>query len=465
MSRDALAATFLFDGLDDTQLDQLVAAGSVVDLGPGEVAFTEGHPADSLWVLLDGGLRLTRRLAQEEVVLAETTQAGAWAGGLQAYGAAASEATFMATGRTTTRSRLFRLSSEDLGRLLTDWFPLGKHLLDGVFQTVRGIDAQVRQHSSLVALGTLAAGFAHELNNPSAAAARAADQLRDLIDDVTGRFVTLATAPVDGATLGRLVALSDPTHRPRARLDPLAMADMESAVTDRLEGLGVEAPWDVASGLVGSGLDDTVIDAVTEVVAPELLGDAVTVVADLAMLWTLIDDVKLATRRVADLVQAVRDYTQLDRAPRQEVDLHEGLETTLTMLRHRLAGIHVTRDYADPLPRMTVYPSELNQVWTNVLDNAVDALDGAGSIHLHTAVDEDAVTVEIRDDGPGIPAEVRERVFDPFFSTKEVGQGTGLGLDIARRIVVDRHDGTIEVHSDATGTTVRVRLPLAAPAG
>lgn len=459
MTRSELSRTFLFSTLTGEQLDELERAGTIVEFAPGAPIFTEGAPADQLWVLLEGSVTISRRMHHDEAVVAVMDRPGAWAGGLRAYGAGADQATYMGSGHANEPTRLFRLPAAELGVLLTAWSPLAKHLLDGMFQTVRGIEALARQQSSLAALGTLAAGLAHELNNPASAAAQAASELKARADGVAGGLVALGVAGLASDGLARLLggpADSGPQSAPR---DPLALADAEAVLADRLSRLGFEEPWQLAGTLAGAGLDEGILARLeaSEVAEPAA---SLKAVADFALLRSLVEDIVTATHRIADLVAAVRDYSQLDRAPLQETDVHEGLDSTLAILAHHLgSGIDVVRDYEPDLPAVNGYPAELNQVWTNLLHNASDALAGQGVIRITTGFDERHVVVDVADDGPGMPAEIRERVFDPFFTTKEVGAGTGLGLDISRRIVVDRHHGSIEVAPSDLGTTMRVRLP------
>jgi signal transduction histidine kinase len=462
MTTEELAATFLFDGLDAEQLAELAASGTFVDVRAHETVFAEGALAEHLWVLVSGHLTLCRRLDQEEVVLGAMDRPGSWAGGMRAFGEGAAQAAYLATGRTTEPSRLFRLPAGDLTRLLTTWFPFGKHLLDGMFQTVRGIDAMVRQRASLMALGTLAAGLAHELNNPAAAAVQAAQELASRIERVKSGVVDLGgAAGLAAPDLTALLDRADAADPDAARSDPLAASDLEALLGERLDALGIAEAWDLAGDLASTGLDEQVVTDVEGSVPPELVARALGVVGDMAVVRKLVRELISATGRVSGLVADVRDYSQLDRAPLQESDLNHGLESTLTIMGHRLHdGITVRREYDPELPAFTGHPGELNQVWTNLVANAIDAVGDSGTIVLRTRVDGDAVVVEVSDDGPGISDEVRDRIFEPFFTTKDVGHGTGLGLDISRRIVVERHHGTIAIDSDEMGTTMRVRLPM-----
>jgi signal transduction histidine kinase len=311
----------------------------------------------------------------------------------------------------------------------------------------------------------MAAGLAHELNNPAAAAGRAAGLLAEAVDVVgstLGRFVESGIERVDAAKLLALHREAIERAAGRTALDALDAADAEDALLERLEALGIPEPWRIAEPLAAAGVDESWLEQVATLAGPA---------TDAALGWTaatltahsLAAELQEATQRMSSLVGAVKSYAYMDRGDVVEVDLHEGLETTLIVLGHQLkhTAIQVVRDYDRSLPKLTVRGSELNQVWTNLLENAIDALGDSGTITITTRVDGDCAAIDIADDGPGIPAEIRERVFDSFFTTKEIGSGTGLGLATAYRIVVDRHDGALTVESEPGRTVFHVRLPLA----
>ncbi|MFZ4720258.1 MAG: ATP-binding protein [Ilumatobacteraceae bacterium] len=455
---EALRDTFVTKGLADEQLQQMWDAGEVVTFPPGTEAFVEGTPADFFWVLLDGSVQLTRRSGGDTVVVATMTNAGQWAGGLRAWDE--SSAAYRATGTTVGDATLFRLPSPDLARLVGEWFPFGTHLITGIYQTVRGIEATVRHRESLVALGTMAAGLAHEINNPASASLRAVAALSDTCDEMLGNLSTLAVMPISAeqfVELDRLRRELLDLALPEA--DALAMMNREDNIGLWLERHDVPEPWNLTPALAAVGADGTWLSAVESAVGPEALAPALRWVSTTFAVNRLLGELTDTTRRISNLVEAVKSYSQLDRAGRQPFDAREGLESTLVMLSPKLQQIRVRRDYGDT-PMVDGYAAEMNQVWTNLIDNAVDAMDGTGTLHIATAVVDGALQVDITDSGTGIPPEVLERIFEPFFTTKDVGKGTGLGLDISRRIVVDRHGGEITFDSTPQGTTARVRLPL-----
>jgi signal transduction histidine kinase len=456
-----LGTAALTSGLSAQQRAEMIAAGEEVVVPPGSVPFREGTPAEDLWILLEGEVELSRRLGADTVVIATMSNPGQWAGGFQAWGDDTDAMGYRATGTALTEARFFRLPSPELARLMEAWFPFGKHMATGIFQTVRSIDALVRQRGSLIALGTMAAGLAHELNNPAAAARRAVDSLRTAGDRMVGALVAMADEEISADQYRALEVLrSELVDADPAALNPVARARQEDAVGELLASMGVDDAWRLAPVLVAAGFDVDAVGRAGELVGASALDGALQWIASTAEARQLLDELADTTERISNLVGAVRSFSQLDRASVQRVDLHEGLDSTLAMLNHKLRGVTVERRFAPDLPQVEVHPGELNQVWTNLIDNAVDAMDGSGELVLATRVDGGTVRVDIIDSGHGIPAEVMDRVFEPFFTTKDVGQGTGLGLDISRRIVVEHHHGTIDFATSSDGTTATVSLPI-----
>lgn len=451
----------LFDGLSDEQVGELLAASDEYRPAPGELLFTEGTPADTWWVLLEGAVALSRRVGSEETTMGMMATPGQWAGGFAAWD---EHGNYLATARAEAPSRVLRLPSSALRTLSQQWFPFGLHFIDGLVNTVRRIESTARQREALVALGTLSAGLAHELNNPAAAATRAVDALRGTSDQ---RLETLARLAAGGITAEQFTQVDLLRRRisdTDSGLTGLDLADREDELGDWLRAHGVERGWEVAPTLAAAGVDVAWCDALAAAVPPASLPPAVEWVAASVSMNALLGEVKEATGRISTLVAAVKSYSQMDRASLQVTDLVEGLESTLVMLAHKLGtGIRVERRFAPDLPPVEAMAGELNQVWTNLVDNAVDAMGGSGTLTVSAAPDPEAdgwVVVEVADTGTGMTPEVAARAFEPFFTTKEVGRGTGLGLDISRRIVVERHSGEVAIESGGDGTLVRVRLPL-----
>jgi signal transduction histidine kinase len=461
MGADDLRSIALFDGLRDEQLRELAAAGEEVRFAPGDELFVERRPADHWWVLLEGTLSLVRRVGHEEAVLARMEWPGQWAGGFRAWDPSG---VYLATGRASSAGRILRVPATALRELADAWFPFGIHFISGLVGTVRNIESVARQREALVALGTLAAGFAHEINNPASAATRAAGALQDANDALLSSVGRLVAASVSAEQLAALDALRREIDPAEAGAAPLAVADREDALSDWLAAHGVERDWAIAPPLAAAGVDEAWCERAAALLGDRSLEAGLQWVADSLTASTLLAEVQESTGRVSDLIGVIRSYSQMDRASLQWTDVAEGLDSTLVMLARRLGdGVVVIRAYADGLPRIEAFAGELNQVWTHLIGNAVDAMQGNGTLRVSTRADGSGVAVEIGDTGPGMSEEVRAHAFEPFFTTKGVGQGTGLGLDISRRIVVERHGGDITIELRQGETVLVVRLPAHGP--
>ena len=424
--------------------------------GAGEELFRGGQPAEFWWLLLEGTLELVRRVGNEDTVLGTMGTPGQWAGGFRAWDP---NGVYMATGRSASSGRLLRVPADSLGVMAQSWFPFGVHLIKGLVQTVRNIESTARQREALVALGTLAAGLAHEINNPASASTRAVDALQGTADALLSSLRHLAEAGISAETYVELDALRQSLRPTSLSESPLDRADREDELSDWLTEHEVSEDWLVAPALAAGGADPAWCQRVADVVGPTGLDAALHWVSSSFSAAALLGEIKESTQRVSNLVAAVRSYSQLDRASVQRTDVTEGLQSTLTVLAHKLSGITVAREL-DEIPQIEAIPGELNQVWTNLIDNAIDAMDGSGTLRVSTSATDRDVVVEIADSGPGIPDDVLPHLFEPFFTTKDVGRGTGLGLDISRRIIVDRHAGDISVTRVGDETVFRVSLPL-----
>jgi signal transduction histidine kinase len=458
---DDLRGVFLFEGLSDAQLRDLIAVGDEVRFETGDVLFREGEAADFWWVLLAGRVELLRRTRWEESVAGVMDRPGIWAGGFRAW---ADQAGYMATGRAASSGVMLRVPAKALGEWARAWFPFGVHLIEGFFQTVRNMEAVSRQREALAALGTLAAGLAHEINNPASAAVRAAGALQDTCDALMASLVRLAERSLSAEQFLAIDTMRQELRGPVAAVSPLELADREEALADWLEAHGVTAAWDIAPALAAAGADIAWCERAGQVLDGGTLEPGLEWVTSTLSAPMLLSELKEATERVSGLVAVMKSYAQLDRASLQFTDVTEGIDSTLVMLGQKLGdGVTVVRDYATGLPRVEASPAELNQVWTNIIDNAIDAMDGHGTLRVSTWADPGHVIIEIADTGPGMPAEVQARAFEAFYTTKDVGQGTGLGLDIARRIIVERHHGEIAIDSRSGETVLRVQLPRTRP--
>jgi signal transduction histidine kinase len=458
MTADRLRDLAVLASLDDEELARLAAAGRERRLAAGEFLFQQGDRATAFHLVLDGQLETTREVAGEQVLLMNHGP-----GGFLGAMALLTETAYRGSTFAVDDTLLFELDGEELRRLAFTHPPLLRQFLpafESVSHAVKGVE---RDREKLLAVGKLAGGLAHELNNPAAAAARAVATLRGYERARQDAFASLA---VSGATAEQLTAIgalgAEATDRPvPEQLDALAESDREEELADELGRRGLADGREIASALTEARLGPEWIDRIAAAVGEDGLSAGLRFVAACASARVVLAELEQAARRIADLVGAVRDYSYLDQGPRQTVDIHEGLESTLALLAHKLREkqIDVVRDFDPELPTVEASGSELNQVWTNLIDNALDALDTDGRIILRTRVQGPRALVEIADNGPGIPTDLQPRVFDAFFTTKPVGHGAGLGLDIAQRIIVRNH-GEIRLESQPGDTRFQVLLPV-----
>ena len=457
-----LRELFLFEHLEDSQLAWLVEHGDVVEFPAGETICREGEVARCFWVLLAGEFAMSQLVRGDQVEITRSAQPGTYAGSTQAY-VPDVEQTYKHSLRTTADSRFFALPAAEWAEALRRWFPLAMHLVQGLFVGMQRTSSTVGERERLLALGSLSAGLTHELNNPAAAASRATGALRDRVAGMRHKLAMLAAGKLDGAVVAQLVELQEEAVNRAAtapELTAMQTSDAEDELGDLLDGRGVHGAWDLAPILVAGGLDAPWLEKVERAVPGGSLEAAVRWIAYAVETETLMGEIGDATSRISTLVDAARQYSQLDRAPRQTVDLRGLIKSTLVMMNRKLEGVTLVKEFDPDLPAVPCFPAELNQVWTNIVDNAVGAMHGAGTLTLRTLRDGPHAIVEIGDTGPGIPDDVRPRIFEPFFTTKDVGEGTGLGLDISYRIVVGKHHGDIRVRTGPTGTTFEVCLPL-----
>jgi signal transduction histidine kinase len=465
-----LRSLFLFEKLSDEQLTRLCAEGHVELIEPGPV-FAEGDPANCLYVLIEGTVVLSRRVGGDDVEISRTSQRGAYSGAFQAYLGDRVPQVYPNSLRVTEPSRFYVLGADCFAQIMNEWFPMAVHLLEGLFFGGRKTSEAVGQRERLLALGSLTAGLTHELNNPAAAAVRATASLRERVAGMRGKLRMLAGGKWEPAELQALIELQQRAAERVAKapsLDPIATSDAEDEVTDWLEDHGCSEGWQLAPVFVAGGLDVAWLEQVLDTVGPAMIEPALRWLNYTVETELLMNEIEDATTRISTLVGAAKQYSQLDRAPFQVVDIHDLLSSTLLMMSAKLKDITIVKQYDKTLPKIPAYAAELNQVWTNLIDNAAQAMGstgatgGKGTLTIRTARDDDRILVEIGDTGPGIPPEVQKRIFEPFFTTKPVGEGTGLGLDIAWRIVVNKHHGDLRVESVPGDTRFQVRLPLTA---
>lgn len=468
LSFTQLRELFLFTELTDEQLAWVNEHADVVEFAADTEVFAEGDPARCFWVLLSGTIATSRTIGGERVETARTDQLGVYLGAVSFYLEESLENGYASAARAITDVRLLALPAGKLAMAFREWFPMAVHLLQGMVLGTRRGQAITGQRERLLALGKLSAGLTHELNNPAAAAARATSALRDRVTGTRHKLAMLAEGKLDKDALLALTGLqeefADRVHE-APELSAVAASDLEDELADWLDDEDVTGSWDLAPVFVAGGLRVSDLEQVRTAVklngADASLDGAMRWLAYTVETESLLREITHSTSRITSLVAAAKQYSQLDRAPYQSIDVHEGLVATLVMFGGKFArGIKLVKEFNKTLPRIPAYPAELNQVWTNLIDNAVAAMDGSGTLTVRTSLDDEWLLVEITDTGPGIPPDIRKRVFEPFFTTKGVGEGTGLGLDVSWRVVVNRHHGDLRVESEPGDTRFQVRLPL-----
>ncbi len=458
---DALKGFPLFADLSEEQIAWFAAHSDEMRMEAGGIISREGDPPEWLYVLLSGSIRIQRESAGPDAP-ALIGNAGS-VGGVLPF----SRMTHMgATIRAVSDIWGLRLHTSKFKEMLEKAPPLLPKLIGLMADRIREISRVDQQRDKLMALGKLSAGLAHELNNPASAARRASEGLLCAMAQVraTNSRLDCRTLSIEQrsylAELER-TTLSQLSNVPA--LDSLTQSDREDDINSWLESKGVADGWQLSSPLVEAGMDRAALEAIAARFDAATLGDVLKRFAAAIAAEKLVHEIESSTSRISDLVCAIKEYSYMDQNPEQEIDLHQGIESTLIMLKFRLKhGVHVIREYDRTIPRICAHGSELNQVWTNLIDNAADAMSGKGELKIRTSKELDRAIIEFIDNGPGIPDDIRNRIFDPFFTTKAVGQGTGLGLDTVYRIVRSHH-GQITVNSRPGQTRFQVSLPLQKP--
>ncbi len=474
---DELRSLFLFEALTDEQLAVLCTNGQIENYQSGPIC-VEGEPATCFYVLIDGELMMSKLSGGQDIETNRTAQRGVYCGAWRAF-TGGKQKHYDASVHVTKPSRFFVMDAPVFAQFMKDQFPMAVHLLDGIAVGTDRTRRIIDNREKLLALGRLSAGLTHQLNNPAAAIARAADELRGRIASMRSKLAMLADGTISAETLNALVRLQEAVAEQVAKsgsqhLSAIEAADREDAVGDWLEDHGIDGGWDIAPTFVEGGVDTDWLERISA--ATEELGSASL---EQAIRWInytieselLMNQISEASKRISALVADAKQYSQMDRAPFQVVDVHELLRSTLSMFADRLGkdgkdpkAITVFKDFDKSLPEIPCYPGDLNQVWTNIIDNAIAAMrDQGGTLTVRTRRDgEKMARVEICDTGPGIPEDVRQHIFEPFFTTKPFGEGTGLGLDLAFNIVVKKHRGDLRVESVPGDTRFIVLLPLEA---
>jgi signal transduction histidine kinase len=455
---DDLRGIGIFADLPQEQLDWLVEHLQERRYQPGEIMGQEGEPLDHLIVILEGELRMQRGTGGEEMIFR------GYAGqvtGLLPYSRLTH---YGATSRAVLPTRIVALHRSDFPEMLQRMPLLGQRLVSIMADRIRETTRIETQRDKLAALGKLSAGLAHELNNPAAAAQRATASLRETLETVRDASIRLSRHAIPAEQREMITRFEREAQRASSTSsDPLELSDREERIITWLEARHVPDAWKIAPAIADAGVEIPKLECLASQVGDEVLSDAVIRIASLLTIAKLIDEIEISTKRISELVQAIKEYSYMDQAAMQEVDLNQGLENTLTILNHKLkGGVTVVREYDESLPRICAFGGELNQIWTNLMANGIEAMHGKGELRVRTARELDRVLVEIGDNGPGIPPEVLPHIFEPFFTTKGVGEGTGLGLDTVCRIIRNHH-GEIRVSSQPGDTRFQVSLPLTQP--
>jgi signal transduction histidine kinase len=469
LSPAELRTLFLFEKLSDDQLNWLSENGYYQAWSAGQPVYSEGDPATCFFVLLSGTLSMHRRVENTEVETGRTNQRGVYSGATQSFVKGMAELPYWGSVRAVTDCEFWLIDATKFGEKFREWFPMATHLLEGLTQGFRSSQAIIGQRERLLSLGRLSAGLTHELNNPATAAVRATAALRENVSKIRRKLAHLATADVDPKALMALTELQEAAVEKMAKaekLTPVQVSEAEDEITDWLDDHGIDDAWDLAPPLVAAGVDTDWLEEVVRTLPPAALADGLHWVTYALGIEQLMGEIEDSTARISHLVAAARQYSQMDRAPHQDIDVRDGLKSTLIMLSHKInehGNITVVKDFDESLPMIPAHPAELNQVWTNLIDNAIYAMPDGGTLTVRTSREDGWVLVEICDTGTGIPEQMQQKVFEPFFTTKPVGEGTGLGLDISYRVITQRHGGDLRVKSHPGDTRFQVRLPLTEP--
>ncbi len=454
----------LFDGLENGELEHFAAAADLRELTPGAMLSELGVATSTCYFVLTGSLEASVVDGQGRYEPVGQHPAPTWVGAIPTLTGGNTAVRLRAMDEATVAG----ISREPFIELVLAHRSVFDRIMRQVRPVVGRITAMEQNRERLAGLGTMAAGLAHELNNPASAAQRAAADLAEALEVLSSTVGLFVESGVERSEAEALVGLQREALRRRTEFEALSAvqaADCEDEVLDALEALGVQDAWRLAEPLASAGVDGPWLERLQKY-SGKANEAAVRWIAASLTAQSLAADLAESTRQMSQLVAAVKAYAYMDRGGAIEADVHEGLETTITVLKHKLKSTHIelVRDYDHDLPKIVVHAGELNQVWTNLIHNAIQALGDSGTLTITTRRDGPCVRVDVADTGPGIDPAVRERIFEPFFTTKDVGQGTGLGLDTARRIVVDRHHGSISVDSQPGHTVFHVWLPLEEPA-
>ncbi|NEO29714.1 MAG: cyclic nucleotide-binding domain-containing protein [Symploca sp. SIO3C6] len=459
---EVLPKISLFKDLTTQEQLKILQVGTEISLSPGDMLFKQEEPATHFYMVITGAIQISRRIDNRELVLA-TYESGKFFGEVPLLAGVA----HLASGKAVSSSQLLTLKEEDFWQVLMLFPSVRKAVLGNMASRMQELQTLSQHRQKLVALGTLAAGLAHELNNPASAARGAARQLHDTMPKRHALALKCLEQRLEPVKLEYLLELKrnaiENTTASNS-LDLLTKMDLEDQLTSWLEEHGITDGWKLAPNLVAGGLNTEHLEVISERLTTDTLRDVLIWLEAMLTEASLVNVLDQGINRISELVGAVKSYSYVDQAylKKKNTDVHQGIDNTLTILGYKLRRhrISVIREYAENLPCIQADGGALNQVWTNLIDNAIDALEEQGTIWIRTLVEKDYLTVEIADNGPGIPPEIQSRIFDPFFTTKEVGKGTGIGLDLSYRIIVSEHHGNIRCFSAPGNTRFLIYLPI-----
>lgn len=453
---NAMKESPIFCGLDESDLDELVASGRRSIVSPGTCLIHEGEPGQSLLVILSGEVEVVRDTGGSEASLARFGP-GSFVGEM----ALIDNAPRSATVRALTDAEVLEITRDQFDRLLDESPDACRNLLRTILRRLKSTEAMMVNQEKLAGLGRISAGLAHELNNPASAVSRFADQLNQSIrawESATAELLANEDREyVERFLLNRLNEDARGTEQGRSAIEQL---DLEDELARYLEAVGIESPWDAATSLATAGWTPSDLNELESTTSSAGFVPALAWLSADASIRITLEELRTSAERLSEIVRSVKGYAHMDRAPRERLDVNRGLRDTLTMLRYRMKTIELELDLSEELPEIEGYPGELNQVWTNLLVNAIDAMDNTGRLSVQTSHEDGEILVRITDSGIGIPEDLRNRLFEPFFTTKDVGVGTGLGLHISHNIVADHHGGRIKVESRPGRTEFTVCLPV-----
>lgn len=448
----------LFAGLSERDLQTISDAAETLQLQAGQPLFADGDPGDRAYVVKEGQLEVFKQAGGRETLLSSPGP-GAVIGEM----AILENAPRMAGVRARSDTTLIAIGKDDFDRMVATSHSAARVIFRTVLERWRATESVLRHSERMAQLGVLTAGVAHEMNNPAAAIKRSSDQMADSVRNYATACRLMAAAALTVEQIATVERLESRVAAiaPGSTLSPLERSDREGELEDWLAGHGIEEPWELSSSLTDGGFRADELTGDLETFEPAQAEAVLRYLVSARDMHNLVNEVRIGAGRLSEIVKALKGYSFLDQAPVQNVDVHEGIDNTLIILGSKLKqGVVVRRDYAPDLPMIEAYGSELNQVWTNLIDNAVDAMNGKGELVIRSKRMEKGIGVEVEDTGPGIPEKIKSRIFDAFFTTKPPGKGTGLGLNVTYNIVVHRHRGSIEADSAPGRTTFRVWLPL-----